>query len=94
MEESVRKIRTVSVHELRERATEIVRKVWIQGATIEITYRGKVVARLMPVREPERRTTPSSEIWTSLDELAAEIGAHWPKNVSAVDAICEGRRDL
>ncbi len=90
----MRNVQSVGVRELRARATEIVRKVRTRGVTIEITYRGKVVARLVPVREAARGTTPSSEIWTSLDELAAEIGAHWSNNVSAVDAVREGRRDL
>jgi prevent-host-death family protein len=91
MEASVRNMQSVGVRELKERATEIVRRVRTRGATVEITYRGKVVARLVPVRESARGATPSSEIWTSLDQLAAEIGAHWPKNVSAVDAVREGR---
>lgn len=90
----MRYIQIVGVSELRERATEIVRRVRTRGASIDITYRGKIVARLVPVSKPERHTTPSSEIWTSLDQLAAEIGAHWPKNVSAVDAVRERRRDL
>jgi hypothetical protein len=30
--------------------------------------------------------------WTELDQLAAEISAHWPRGVTAVEAMREDRR--
>ena len=86
--------RSVGVRELRQHATEIVRQVRVKRATIQITYRGKVIAQLMPVREPAPTPKETSMVWTDLDRLAAEIGARWPTQVSAVNAVREGRREL
>ncbi len=85
--------RSVGVRELRQHASEIVRQVRVKGAVVEITYRGKVIAKLVPVRESP--ATGSDEgVWTNLDQLAAEIGARWPAQVSAEEAVREGRREL
>ncbi len=52
----------------------------------------------------ERTDLPSSQnsgalkntedVWANLDRLSAEITALWPKDVSAVDAIRDVRREL
>lgn len=86
--------RSVGVRELRQHATEIVRQVRMRGVSIQITYRGKVIAKLVPVREAAPAPEETSAVWTDLDKLAAEIGARWPAEVSAVDAVREGRREL
>jgi len=39
----------------------------------------------MPVTKQEER------IWSEIDELAEEIGKHWPEGVSVVDAVREHR---
>ncbi len=88
-------MKTLGVRELKERISEILRLVEEEGETIEVTKRGEVVARLIPAR----RVTPSSEnaeddAWTDLDRLSAEISAHWPKGLSAVDAVRDARREL
>lgn len=57
---------------------------------VAITYRGKVVARLVPVRET-RVTDRDEEIWRNLRRLSKEISAVWPKGVSAVEAVREQR---
>lgn len=86
--------RSVGVRELRQHATEIVRQVRVRRATVQITYRGKVVAQLIPVDEPFATQKETAAVWTDLDRLAAEIGARWPTRVGAVDAVREGRREL
>jgi prevent-host-death family protein len=86
--------RSVSIHQLSERATEILREVRIKRATIVITSRGKVIAHLIPTRKPRTTSQQNSAIWTNLDRLAAEIGARWTNDVSAKDAVREGRREL
>jgi prevent-host-death family protein len=81
---------TVGIRELKQQTSELIRKVRESGSEIAITYHGKVVARLVPVREsvhPEE----TGRAWSELDELAAEIGAHWPEDVSASEAVAEGR---
>ena len=58
---------------------------------MQITYRGKVVALLIPARRTETGEG-AGQAWMELDHLAAEIGARWPAGVSAAEAIAEGRR--
>jgi prevent-host-death family protein len=82
---------TVGVRELKQQASELIRHVRETGGQVEVTYHGKVVALLVPVNpvldsEGERRT------WDKLDTLAVEIGAKWPKSVSAAQAVSEARR--
>lgn len=80
---------TVGVRELKQQASELVRMVRETGKEVQVTYRGQVVALLIPVK----RTQKDDKIaWTKLDNLAAEIGARWPEGVSATDAISEARR--
>ncbi len=93
-EETVRTQRSIGIRELKEHATEIVRQVREKGVAVQITYRGQVVAQLLPVRPPKQSAKEVAAVWTDLDELAAEIGASWPSGVSAAEAVREGRREL
>lgn len=86
--------RSVGVRELRQHTTEIVRQVRVRRVPVQITYRGKVIAQLMPAREPLSTPKETAAVWTDLDQLAVEIGARWPAYVSAVHAVREGRREL
>lgn len=85
--------RSVGVRELKQHATQILRQVRQRGIEVQITYRGQIVARLLPVRLPKPVLPQRSSVWTDLDELAAEIGARWPAQVSAVEAVREERRE-
>lgn len=80
---------TVTIRELRNKTSEVVRLVREAGNEVQIMYRGEVVALLIPVKPVKRDYTTA---WTKLDLLAAEIGARWPKGVSAGDAVSEARR--
>ena len=82
---------TVGVRELKQQASELIRMVREKRTEVQITYHGKVVALLVPV-EPEQPNDQETQAWMDLDRLAVEIGAHWPKGVSATQAIQEGRR--
>ncbi len=65
-------MRSVGVRELKERTTDILREV-SEGQSIEVTHRGKVMARLVP---PPRRLS-LEEIERVLhedEELIEEIG--------------------
>ena len=84
---------TIGVGELKECACEIVRRVRDDGEAFEVSYRGLVFARLVPVTQPETKNDLSS-FSASWEELAKAIGSHWPDGVSAVDAVREGRREL
>ena len=47
-------MKTIGVRELRQRATEYLRQVEA-GRTLEVTNRGRPVARLVPIRAASRR---------------------------------------
>ncbi len=86
----------VSVRELKAHLSRILREVREEREEYLVTYRGRVVARILPV-EPQRRQMEEEKvqkIMRDLDRLAAEIGKKWPEEVSAVEAVREGRRDL
>ena len=80
---------TVGVRELKQQASELVRLVRETGKEVQVTYRGQVVALLIPVKRTQK---DDKNAWTKLDHLAAEIGARWPEGVSAAEAISEARR--
>ena len=81
---------TVGVRELKQQTSELLRLVREKGDEIQVTYHGQVVALLVPVKKTKAKD--ESKAWASLDGLAAEINAHWPKGVSAAEAVAEGRK--
>ena len=82
---------TVGVRELKQKASELVRLVRETNEQVQVTYHGKVVALLVPVN-PAMDSSTENHAWDELDSLAAEIGARWPKGVSAAQAVAEARR--
>lgn len=84
---------TIGVRELRERASEVLRRVRDKGDVFEVSYRGRVIARLVPVIQPDASETLTN-FAADWEELIKAIDAHWPEGVSAVDAVREGRREL
>jgi prevent-host-death family protein len=81
---------TVGIRELKQQTSELIRLVRETGSEVQITHHGKVVALLIPAKRTAGKETDRA--WSDLDSLAAEIGARWPKGVSAADAVAEGRR--
>ncbi|MBI2322139.1 MAG: type II toxin-antitoxin system prevent-host-death family antitoxin [Chloroflexi bacterium] len=84
---------TVGVRELKIHASHILRRVRA-GEVVDVTHRGRVVARLLPVGPAEPSDEEAACVWADLDQLAAEIGACWPADATAADAVREGRREL
>jgi prevent-host-death family protein len=82
---------TVGIRELKQQASELVRLVRETGSQVQVTYHGKIVALLIPV-VPSDHNGNDNHSWANLDALAAEIGARWPKGVSAAQAVSETRR--
>ena len=82
----------VGARELKERTSAVLRRVRERGEEIEVTLHGRVVARLVPARPEARPNARRRAAWSDLDRLAREIGARWPKGVSATRAVHEGRR--
>lgn len=83
-------MQTVGVRELKQHASELIRMVREEGSKIQVTYRGEVVALLIPVTHPAPQE--EAQAWAEIDHLAAEIGAHWPAGVSAAEVVAESRR--
>lgn len=69
--------RTIGVREFAAGTRRIPRHARERRDAVDITYRGQVMARVVPVPpQAEGDDTPSA-IWTDMDRLAAEIGRHW-----------------
>lgn len=81
---------TVGIRELKQQASELVRLVRETGKEVQVTYHGRVVALLIPVEQTASKE--EDEAWVNLDDLAARVGARWPKDVSAAQAVSEARR--
>lgn len=89
---------SVGIDELRTRTSEVIRRVREQGETIDVTDDGEVVARMVPAKpfraEQQADDRDTMEEWLRrADELAKEVGRHWPNGVSAVDAVRDVRRN-
>ena len=85
---------SVGVGELKRDAGAIVKRVRDEKETVEVTYRGNVVAQIVPVESAEEREARFHEVWKQMDALAEEISAKWNSGESAVDAVRESRREL
>ena len=82
------------VRELKERIDKILR-MFQEGEPIEVTDHGKVIAQVVPVSEPEQPVKrDTSEAWENLKRLSTELSAHWPKDVTAFDAVRDVRCEL
>jgi prevent-host-death family protein len=86
-------MKTMGVTELETELNHVLREIRETGETVEVISDGEPIARIVPVRktlnEQEKRA-----VIESLDSMAAQIGAHWPEGVSALDAVHDVRRDL
>ena len=87
-------MRYVGVRELKAQTSRILREVREEGEEFLVTYRGQVIARLVPVHPPQEQVEAMNRVWRELDALAAEIQARWSEDISAVEAVTEQRREL
>lgn len=89
---------SVGVRQLKERTSEIIRRVREDKETIAITYRGREIAQIVPTTTPPTYTESDRahdlKVWVEMEDLAKEIGALWPKGLSAEEAVREQRREL
>ncbi|HZS01641.1 MAG TPA: type II toxin-antitoxin system Phd/YefM family antitoxin [Chloroflexota bacterium] len=86
-------MRTVGIRELKEHTSEIVRDVRERGESVDVTYRGRIVARLVPVQEPGQARQEWRAFWADWKRLASEISAGLPEATSAEDVIRDIRRE-
>lgn len=80
---------SVDIRQLSERVLDLVRRVQEQGEEVVIRADGVAVARLLPIVTEEPHS--GDALWTSIEALAAEIGAEWPEDIDAVAALREDR---
>ena len=81
----------IESNELKERIDKILR-ILEEGEPAEVTDHGKVIAHVVPVSEPKQPVKrDTSEAWKNLKRLSTELSAHWPKDVTAVDAVRDVR---
>jgi len=86
-------MRSIGVRELKAHASRVLRLERETGEEVEVTYHGRAVARLVPVRPARPAAEETAAVWSDLDRLADEIRARWPVGVSAAEAVGEGRRE-
>src|SRR5262245_36854723 len=86
------KMETIGIRELKARLSEVLREVEENGKVIDVTNRGEVVVRLVPMRRHRLSEEQVRAVLGDLDAMAAELAAHWPEGVSAQDAIDDIRR--
>ena len=77
---------------LKAHLKAVLREMERTGQVVEVTRRGRVVARLVPVRPARDRDANGA--WTALVDLAAEISANWPPGVTVAEAVADVRRGL
>jgi prevent-host-death family protein len=77
----------VGIRELKNRTSEVLRTVREDKAEYVITYRGRPVARLVPLEDGAEE-----DIWAKLERLRKEITASWKSEKSAAEAVSEIRR--
>jgi len=85
-------MRQVGVRELKEKTSEILREVSEKRVSVEITNRGKVVARLVPGWKSESGS--GEKFIKDMKAIAEEVSKYLPEGTSAVEAVKEHRREL
>jgi prevent-host-death family protein len=84
----------VGVRELKNRATQLIREVREKRVEFVVTVDGTPVARLSPFQDEtaaQKRDRRRVAI-AALAAVADQVGAKWPKGVSASMAVREQRR--
>ena len=89
----------IGVRELRERASEVIRRVREDRAEYVITYQGRPVAIILPLDaqraeaemvQAAKKAIPSDR--ERYEQIAQEIREAWPADISTQDLIDAIRR--
>lgn len=84
---------TVGILDLQRRADEIVRRLRDEHETIELTYLGETVGKIVPVSS-ELHQRDLDESLRGWHELIEQIAEHRVDDVSAEETMREIRREL
>ena len=89
----------IGVRELRERTSEVIRRVREERAEYVVTYQGRPVAIILPLdkerAEAEMVQAGKKAIlsdWEQYEQIAQEIRDAWPADLSTQDLIDDIRR--
>ncbi len=77
----------IGIRELKVHTSEILRRVQTERQPIDITLRGEVIARIVPVPSDPAEIAQALEVVDSIEQLAAEIGARHPQAVNVEDIM-------
>ncbi len=84
---------SVGVRDLKEHTSEIVRRVREDGETIDITYRGEIVATIVP--RQKRSQAEMDAFWERQRQLVREAGERLgDKPIDVVELLREERREF
>jgi prevent-host-death family protein len=77
---------TVGIKELKVHTTKILQKVRDDGQPIDITLRGEVIARIVPVQRSEQQRAQTLAACAAADEFTLRLGGPlWTKARHGVD---------
>ena len=85
----------IGVRELKAHASEIIRKLRDQRERYVVTYRGRAVGMLLPLKEPEleeRLLQTTTDPWEELTQLGQEIGQGWQSDQTGTEILETMRR--
>ncbi|MBN1937808.1 MAG: type II toxin-antitoxin system Phd/YefM family antitoxin [Anaerolineae bacterium] len=89
----------IGVRELREQASELIRRVREEQAEYVITYQGRPVAVLLPLNAAQAEVEMVqagkrviSNSWEQYERLAQDLREHWPADLSTQDVLDMIRR--
>jgi prevent-host-death family protein len=89
----------IGIRELRERASEVLRRVREDKAEYIITHQGRPIALLLPINSEMVEASllragrqSRAEGWEVYDRLAREIRQRWPAEETTQDLLDEIRR--
>jgi prevent-host-death family protein len=92
-------VSVIGVRELRQQASEVIRRVREEHIEYVITYQGRPVAILLPLdteRAEEEMVQASKKAildgWERYERLAEELRQAWPDKVTTQDVIDAIRR--
>jgi prevent-host-death family protein len=80
-------VRRMGVREVKTHWSEVLNQVREKGETIEVTRRGEVIARVIPVRASQHDSESVRATLTDIETLRAEISKAWPEGLSVQDVI-------
>ena len=89
----------IGVREMRQQASEVIRRVREEKAEYVITYQGRPVAILLPLNteQAEQEMVQAGkrailDNWARYELLAEELRQTWPADLSTQDLIDATRR--